>query len=188
MILEGDWRDIVKSACKHELIGHPDYSWMVPDLTYLLDPGFGLDRNTETDLAKAFHGLGMINLHMVSSGQELFNRAFAQLSRDPVQQQDIISKTPYPQHFSNFSFYDAVPPFLYHYLVYDSFIALGLAACDTPGLFTGPELFAQLLQTSFDGLSGPISFNSRTGTRNAISTQYQISNLRLSDARSTPTE
>lgn len=168
MVLEGE----VKSAHKHEVIGHPDYRWMVPDLACLLDPGFGLgtwqrDGSRCCNAAMAFHGLGMINLHMVSDGQEMFNRAFTQLSHDPVQQQDIIAKTPYPQHFSNFSFYDVFPPFLCHFPVCESVIAMGLAACNTPGLFTGPELFEQLLQTSFEGLSGTVSFNNKTGTRNA---------------------
>ena len=132
MVLEGDWRDIVKAAYKYKVIGHPDYSWVVPDLTYLLEPSFGLDRETEMDVARAMHGLGMMNLHMVSSDQELFDRAFAQLAHDPIEQEELVNTAAEPELFTNFSFYDVVPPFLYHYLVYDSVIALALAACDTP--------------------------------------------------------
>ena len=72
VVLEGDWQAVVQSAYNHQVMGNPEHVWLVPDLTYLLSPSFGLDRQTEGDLGLAMHGMGMINLQMQSHHQHVF--------------------------------------------------------------------------------------------------------------------
>eukprot|EP00797_Seminavis_robusta_P019969 Sro302_g112160.1 acid type B receptor subunit 1 (750) ;mRNA; r:14636-16885 len=134
------------------------------------------------------HGMGMINLQMQSSYQHTFDKQLLQLVQNDTAFQEFVSHTAYPELFANYTPAPEVAPFLYHHLVYDSVIALGLTACDTPGQFSGTELYEQLLQTRFEGVSGFVSFDAHTGTRDAVSTQYRIDNLLLSDYRSTATE
>ncbi|CAB9502591.1 Metabotropic glutamate receptor 3 [Seminavis robusta] len=187
IVLEGDWRMIIQSAYKHGVVGNSDYAWMAPDLTYLLNPTFGLDKEEESDIALAMHGLGIISLQMQASSQHLFDKALQELRKNTTQLQDFIGHTAYPDLFSNFSFASDAAPFLYHHLIYDSAIALGLAACSTPGLFKGADLYQQLLMTEFEGVSGNVSFDSVTGTRDAVGTQYRVDNLLISASRSTET-
>lgn len=187
IVLENDWQMIFQSAYNHQVMGDPDHSWIAPDLTYFLSSAFALDKETESDLAQAMQGLGVIYLHLESPAQTKFDQALQSLTHDEERLQDFIQHAAYPEIFSNFTPPAQASPFLYHHLVYDSVIALGLAACATPGEFTGTELFQQLLQTKFEGVSGNVSF-ANTGTRDSITTQYRLDNILLSDTKSTATE
>ena len=196
--LEGDWQPMALAAHAQGLIGQPDYAWMIPEFPFLLDPSFALDRTLAQDqsMAQAIHGLAMLSLQLESSlGENLdqrFYNALEEFYQDEQLQAEFIAAVPDPEVtvlLSNYSFGDHVPaPFLFHHLIYDSVIAMSLAACDTPGLFTGPQLYQQLLGVELEGISGFISFNNQTGTRSSASAQYRVDNLLLSDNRSTATE
>eukprot|EP00529_Nitzschia_sp_RCC80_P008017 CAMPEP_0113500784 /NCGR_PEP_ID=MMETSP0014_2-20120614/32547_1 /TAXON_ID=2857 /ORGANISM="Nitzschia sp." /LENGTH=1271 /DNA_ID=CAMNT_0000395211 /DNA_START=158 /DNA_END=3973 /DNA_ORIENTATION=+ /assembly_acc=CAM_ASM_000159 len=88
--------------------------------------------------------------------------------------------------------YGATPPFVdskdFLSTVKDSFapfnyeaaIALGLSACaayaDTAS-FSGQEHFDRFKETTFTGVSGPVTFDSTTGTREPASTLYKVGNF-----------
>lgn len=66
--------------------------------------------------------------------------------------------------------------------LYDATISVGLAACDlyesTGGLaFTGDELFARVLNTTFEGTSGTIVLDPDTGTRDPTSALFIMTNF-----------
>jgi len=66
--------------------------------------------------------------------------------------------------------------------LYDATISVGLAACDlyesTGGLaFTGAELFARVLNTTFEGTSGTIVLDPDTGTRDPTSALFIMTNF-----------
>ena len=80
-------------------------------------------------------------------------------------------------------------------LLYDTVIAYGLAACDAVAAndkandndsktlnddmtyFTGPQLYNQMLQTTFEGASGRIVLDPATGTRDATTAIFTITNI-----------
>lgn len=189
-LLDNSWREVFVSAYRQGVMGHTDYFWLTADMTSLLTDEFQLDRSSEQDLilAQAVHGLGTILLELESPSQDLFDNAFNNFVSSTTQQKEFIATiTAEPELFdNNFTFPQHPDPYLYHYMVYDSVIALGLAACKTPGLFTGSELFEGLLQTEFNGTTGFVQFNPATGTRRSVTTRYRINNLLLSESRSTP--
>ncbi|KAH9260658.1 hypothetical protein BASA81_001125 [Batrachochytrium salamandrivorans] len=59
---------------------------------------------------------------------------------------------------------------------YDAAITLGLALCSSPVLVRGPELLARIRQTSFHGMSGPVSFDSN-GDRLSANFDTSLINL-----------
>ena len=76
-----------------------------------------------------------------------------------------------------------ITPFLY-----DSIIALGLAACNVTRpdtYFTGREHYDRTMQTTFEGASGKIVLNPKTGTRNAMSALFTVTNFIEDDSDGT---
>lgn len=68
----------------------------------------------------------------------------------------------------------------YSLLNYDAAISVGLASCRAKNeneLFTASELYDSILTTTFDGVSGHVSFNNETGTRSFNGTQYKVKNV-----------
>lgn len=66
---------------------------------------------------------------------------------------------------------------VYEQTAYDTVMAIGIAACQTAEYFLEREaLQRQILQTTFEGASGRVSFDSATGTRLAETMQYSIRN------------
>ncbi|KAL3940010.1 MAG: hypothetical protein SGBAC_005362 [Bacillariaceae sp.] len=70
----------------------------------------------------------------------------------------------------------ALVPFLY-----DAVIALGLAACsiesNATSYFNGDQHFQKFKETQFLGASGHVRFNPETGTREADSARYSLTNF-----------
>ena len=60
---------------------------------------------------------------------------------------------------------------------------MGLASCKTPGMFTGPDIFEQLLQLQFEGVSGNVAFDEE-GNRAFEGMAYRVDNLLISANRS----
>jgi len=58
-----------------------------------------------------------------------------------------------------------------------------LAACRAPRLFTGPQLYEQLLKVEFEGASGKVTFD-EYGNRASDGVQYRVDNLLLSEKNS----
>jgi ABC-type branched-subunit amino acid transport system substrate-binding protein len=181
-IKTGDWwQEMFSLAYQHQVMGYPGYAWLVPASSDWDDPQLGFDRKQEKYIAKAMHGVGYSQLHLEVN--RAYDAAFGRFAESLSDQGSFLSCLAQRDSFLNYSFSGG--PDVYHYYYYDAVIALGLAACGTSGLFTGEELHAQLLNTSFMGVSGEVSFNPSTGTRSSTTSMYHIKNLVLSDSRST---
>ena len=67
--------------------------------------------------------------------------------------------------------------------VYDAVVALGLAACKLASVpemnnsFTGEELFATFVSTTFNGVSGSVVLDPETGTRDPRSALFSLANF-----------
>jgi hypothetical protein len=68
--------------------------------------------------------------------------------------------------------------FNYFYTGYDAVIALGIGLCNMTNEFpTGPAIVDAVKATDFLGSSGPVSFDSHTGTRAAAGLVFKVMNL-----------
>ncbi|CAB9519883.1 Gamma-aminobutyric acid (GABA) B receptor [Seminavis robusta] len=177
-----DYAPVVKQAHQLGIMGlgqSEDYAWFFQGFSDWTDPVFG---HKDPALAKALHGVGIVYLHLEQN--IALNTAMKRFQEAPALQQMLIARTKEPEQFQNYTF--PANKFLqqYQYYTYDAVIALGLAACQTPGNFTGEQLHQQLLQLEFDGVSGHVSFDPITGTRTANSSMVHISNLILSNDNS----
>lgn len=173
------WKPVVQKAYDFGLMGQPGNTWYIADLVELVGDGFALDRETEKDLALALHGTGVVFLQVTP--HEEFDRALAAVADNLQLQQEFIASHSDPELLVNFSFSPNPGMSLFQYLTYDAIVALGITACDTPGLFTGKDFFNQLLQVDFQGVSGRVNLHEATGTRLGDSLQYQIVNMVLDD-------
>ena len=75
---------------------------------------------------------------------ELFDRALGMVADNPTLQQEFIASHADPTIFDNHTFLSHTPH-ANQYLFFDAVLAMGLASCKTPGMFTGPELFEKIL-------------------------------------------
>lgn len=74
--------------------------------------------------------------------------------------------------------FNMTPQGLYNYLAYDTFMAIGIASCQTESYFyTGPELFDAFMATSFIGASGMVSLDPETGSRAYNMSTFEIINV-----------
>jgi ABC-type branched-subunit amino acid transport system substrate-binding protein len=192
------WRPLVREAARVGLMGPNSdagnnetakvyngtgMAWMLTESnTEIVGEGFRLDRNLDGDIASALHGAALLQLHL--DPYEPFIRSLKEFASSPWMQQTYISQHANVEVFANYSF--PLPgPTLYSYLTYDAVTALGIAACEVDSdLFTGKELYDQLRETQFIGVSGPVSFDNLTGTRKSSGLQYSVQNLLLSPQRS----
>jgi hypothetical protein len=68
--------------------------------------------------------------------------------------------------------------FAYFYTSYDAIIALGIGLCNMTDEFpTGPAIVDAVKATEFLGSSGPVSFDSHTGTRSSAGLTFRVYNL-----------
>jgi len=177
IINPGSWKKVVRAAYQNGLMGTSDHQWYLGDLVELVGDNFALDRSTEADIADALHGTGVILLKVIP--HEAFDQAVAAFADNRTLQQEFIQSHAEPYLFDNFTFSSDPGRSLFQYLTYDAVIALGLTACDTPGLFTGQEFYNQLVQIDFQGVSGRVQLDEKTGTRLAEGMDYEIVNLVL---------
>lgn len=179
------WKRLLSRAASLDIAGPgTGYTWYLTEANLeVADPEFVLDiKNNAEDalVARALHGAGMILIHIPNHAR--MDQALQDFRHDVVLQQDFASLQ-YDNEtkqllLQNFTF-PPVGQSFYQYLYYDAIMALGIAACETKSrdLFTGPELYQQLLVTEFQGVSGTVSFDPLTGTRRAQNFVYRIVNL-----------
>ena len=77
--------------------------------------------------------------------------------------------------FLNGNLVNGFAPFMY-----EAVISLGLSACQASNdnlAFNGQDQFELLKQTRFEGISGTVSFDKTTGTRDPNSALYQVANF-----------
>ncbi|CAB9506192.1 Gamma-aminobutyric acid (GABA) B receptor [Seminavis robusta] len=188
-----DYKDVARIAYRQDVMGHPDYAWFLLGFSDMAHRQFAVPTN-DPDLAKALHGVGVVHLHL--DQHTAFNVALHQFANSKPLQQSMISRiktgntndesSSHAQAmFQNYTFGTTNLLQQFQYYTYDAVIALGLAACQTPGNFTGQQLHESLLQLEFQGVSGLVSFDPTTGTRSSNSTMIHVTNILLSEKRST---
>ncbi|CAB9504500.1 Gamma-aminobutyric acid (GABA) B receptor [Seminavis robusta] len=179
-----DWPTVFEAAYDIGIIGTPEHVWISFDLVW--EPR-QLRRHDPRDvkLAKALDGVGVI--HVPFPEKDSLQAAMLEFAQDANLQREYFETFPDDDlYWENASFVQATD-FPYIYPSYDSVLALGIAACRTPGLFTSAELFNTLVNLEFQGISGNVSFNNQTGTRSSRDTQYTLENVYLSQDNSNET-
>ncbi|CAB9513853.1 Gamma-aminobutyric acid (GABA) B receptor [Seminavis robusta] len=182
-----EWRPVFLQAHDLNLIGNDDYVWIGAEMNEWTAETLELSRHDPVDqkLALALRGVGSLVLHG-SNNNEGMQTAMAEFVNSTTLQQEYIAAhvAPEDRHiFDNFTFVvPTIDP--YQKLFYDATYSLAIAACETPGLFTGPELFDTLVHLEFEGATGTVTFDTTTGTRNPETVEYRIDNVFWSDERS----
>ena len=157
-----NWKSVIRLADQYQIVGRPDYFWIFESLQFA-SASFQLDRETETDLARALHGSAVITV----TEQEYtpFDVALANASQSPEMRSLFINQHAEPDIFNNYSF--PVPSrTIYQYFTYDAAVAMMLAACETPlnemdniSIPSRTRIYEQLLRTEFQGVSGYVAFD-----------------------------
>lgn len=174
-ISSSNWKPVLRKLYDHNLIG-PDSNrqWFFAEMTEVLRDGFALRQ--DQDLALALHGTGIITQRV--NPHTAFDRALTAFNRDETLQQEFVQAHLEPDLLANFTFNaEKVGRSLFQYLTYDAVIALGITACETPGLFTGREFYDNLLQIDFEGVSGRVQLDPKTGTRTDDAFDYEVVNV-----------
>jgi ABC-type branched-subunit amino acid transport system substrate-binding protein len=184
------WKQLLSRAAALDIAGPgTGYTWFLTEANLeVSNPEFALDGSTKDSqdalVAQALHGAGIILIHIPN--HEAMDQALQDFRHDVVLQQDFAAKfqddddVEAKMLLQNYT-YPPVGQSFYQYLYYDAMMALGIAACETKNrdLFTGQELYQQLLQTEFPGVSGTVSFDPFTGTRQSQNFQFRIVNLMM---------
>jgi hypothetical protein len=195
----GTWRNFIRYAYEYQIIGRSEYFWIFGESSLeIADPSFRLNRTTEWDLATAIHGSVIISA--TDPLNEMFDELLMNFSQNSTMQEEYIRQHAEPFLFDTYTF-PTPGPSLYQYLTYDAVIALMLATCDVqppppvnddgnelwnPATM-GHALYEQLIRTEFQGLSGYVSFDPMTGTRQSQNILYGVRNVLLIDPNATTT-
>lgn len=175
-----EWESVVEAAFDAGVIGNPNYSWVCssqPDWSQPMQ--FSSNDPREAKLVRALDGVGVFLEHVPPNPK--LEAAMVDFASNKTLQQEFVDAHADPSIFTNFTF---TAPALnqYQYLYYDAALSLGIAACETPGLFTGPELYKTLLNLQFEGVSGSkVTFDSINGNRGPGSVSYRIDNVFISN-------
>ena len=179
------WKSVFQGAINAGILSNSGYTWILSDAsTELTERGFTLDRVTETEIAHAIHGSGVLSLHIPTNSD--LDEALIAFENNITLQHEFVSNHHDASIFDDFDWtYPGMG--VNQYLQYDAVMSLGIAACRAENqFFTGPEFYQTLLDTEFEGVSGYVSFVKETGTRNVDQLRYQVANVLLSDSMSTP--
>ncbi|CAB9496067.1 acid type B receptor subunit 2 [Seminavis robusta] len=168
------------------IMGHPGYVWTLGDNNAeLTTDDFTLDNETESDIAKAIHGVGVllpgIEIHPVIA--DVMTNQFKtnqQLQRDFV----AAHQSNLHHYFDDINFANnSMLPSFYAGMVYDAAMTAMLAACDIQdtGYFSSEQLLDAMRQQAFQGATGYVTFNNITGTRDLLGLRYTITNVLVAE-------
>ena len=167
--------------------------------------------------AKAMPGVAMVSATGFLPRQEILEKLYDSLKHLAKQEDDMaIVRSKLPTYsdvpngtdifegvFEDDSFLQTVHTRGIVSWVYDAAIAAGLAACSATNTateeedgndgrtsyayFDGKSHFASLVQTTFDGATGKVTFDNVTGTREAAHAQFKVINIQSNDEKSNDT-
>ena len=193
-----EWKTVLEIAYDCGVVGTPEYSWIAAEIIYWTDPEFALNRTSGTlddDVevehyerdykhGRALNGIGQLIIDVPY--HDRFSNAMIEFAALPTLRQDFINKHSDAAVWENLRDADWTPPdsSIFQQMNYDAVIAAGLAACQTPGLFTAEEFYDTLRGVTFEGASGNVTFASITGTRNVDSVRYRLDTIYVSESRS----
>lgn len=181
------WTPIVEEAIDMGVIGNPDYSWLGAEMIEWTSGALAYNRSNPKELimANALQGVGSLVLDGGTYDNGRFEKAMRDFANNGTLQEEYIQAyAPEDRHvFDNFKF-EYVVDYFFQKAAYDGVYSLAIAACQTPGLFTGPELYQTLINLQYEGVTGPVKFDNNTGTREAESVTVRIDNVYWSNERS----
>lgn len=178
----------METAYTKGIVGTNQHVWIGAEATDWTDEGLELSRHTnssrESILVEALNGIGSLSIYVEES--TLLNEAMADFIHNEELQKEFIDLHPEGFIYANYSFAESVNPSasFYHQMFYDATYSILLASCNTPGLFTGPELYQTLVNLEFEGVTGNVTFDTTTGTRSPDSVRFRVDNVFLSNERS----
>jgi hypothetical protein len=179
------WKSVIRIAFQYSIIGQPDYFWLFGEsLLQFGTASFQLDRASESDLARALHGAAV--LAITAQPYEPLDAARLDFTKDKVLQQLYINQHAEPEIFTNYSF-PKTERSIYRYFTYDAVVAMMLAVCESSiddeyiDTGSGMKVYEQLLRTKFEGVSGLVSFDPATGTRETVDILYGVWNIQFPD-------
>eukprot|EP00980_Cylindrotheca_fusiformis_P024980 scaffold12839_cov119-Cylindrotheca_fusiformis.AAC.6 len=185
--------NLMTEAYKMGLAGNGKHTWFFGDSFAGTLDGRSFEKGSALD--KAYHGAGMIDVTSGFPGVPAYDRFTEALGKltNPEDLQYLGSLFPKYDHPD----YGSDPPFIdddeflstplvsnYAPFFFDATIALGLAACSavsSDGFLDGHTHFRHLAEGSFAGVSGKVSFDAETGTRDVDTAIYQVRNFRRSN-------
>ena len=156
-----------------------DHVWIANPLGSITLPTFTLPASQHV-LAKALDGTTIIDLHFDASPP--FVQELASLPHQPPLRSFFEQSHSEPFIFDLHNWTTTRPIITtLAYTSYDAVMATGIAACEqnttNDGFFTGQQHYEQIKATTFDGLSGKVSFDPITGTRRFEGFKYGFTNL-----------
>jgi len=179
------WEEILPILYRHGLVGksHPEYNLIGAEEFDWLWSGFQVEEDSY--IVDALDGVGVLQLH--NDPHPAFEAAMNEFSSSQELQREFIDAIRDPILRKAFDHYTFPPADLsaQRYMHYDAGIAMGYAACQTPGLFSGEELYATLLDTNFQGVTGHVQLDPKTGTRRPDSVQFRLDNVVLAPLANT---
>ncbi|CAB9515710.1 expressed unknown protein (Partial), partial [Seminavis robusta] len=187
-VFAGENVDFMTAAYRYHngIAGNQDYVWLLNLAKGYEKPDFEVSKQTNPELAKVIDGIFYI-IEDITDRPHV-DALYAQVdafTNSTQLKREFLQTHAEPEIFDNFSFpYPALKTPVLH-TFYDAMISIGLAACRTPGLFTGEELYHTLLHSPpFIGASGNVTFNKETGTRDSETIRWNIGNVFSSPQKS----
>ncbi|CAB9522237.1 acid type B receptor subunit 1 [Seminavis robusta] len=165
------------------IMGHPGYTWLLGDSSsYLASGDHTVDLATESDIAKAINGVGVIlpGIDIHPNLQQIMEHDFR--TNQQLQQDFVAAHQPNLHRFFKELDFETMKTSIFVGMAYDAVISVGLAACQQSERFFSPEqLRTGIRQQAFHGATGYVTFNNFTGTRDLLGLRYTITNVVVAD-------
>lgn len=176
------WVPVIEEAIALEVVGRPDYSWIGAEMIEWTAGNLEFNRSNPEDLKMAHALRGVGSLLLDGGSTNINNKNFVDVMKDfanspSLQQEYVQTYAPEDRHiFNNYTF-EYLVDYFFQKGAYDATYGLAIAACQTPGLFTGPELYKTLIELEYEGVTGTVRFDKVTGTRQKDSVMVRVDNV-----------
>ena len=189
---------VMEEAYRQQIAGDGLHQWFFSDSFNSALVNRQVERNSPLHLA--YRGVGLLEASGGRDGEPFFNtfhEKLLELSDNPedlaylnsLLPNDVVSKNIYDE--------DIFSPLRSGYIsfVYEAAVTAGLAACQAMRkdnnnneiLLTGQEHYDQIKATSFTSMSGKVTLDDVTGSRDPISTLFKVANHIEDEAMSNAT-
>ena len=176
IIHEKGFAQVLEQAFDAGLVGD-EYTWYLPELDPILEPGFALNRKGQAKVAAAVQGSSVVGIQ--SFGHPEFEESLSSFQTDPDFQSFFFELHADNSAYFGVNLTEVIPSISqYSYTTYDAVIALGIAGCQADeNLFSGADHFQRFKTMTFNGASGPVAFDPVTGTRRFETLEYTFTNV-----------
>eukprot|EP00980_Cylindrotheca_fusiformis_P018330 scaffold5977_cov98-Cylindrotheca_fusiformis.AAC.7 len=178
---------LLTEAYNMGMAGNGKYTWFLGD-SASAPSDYSFEKGSPLSLS--YRGVGKLEFTSGFPGMPAYDRFTEEIGK--------LNNTDDLQYLASlFPDYGFPPPFIedgsylstplaspFAPLTYEAAIALGLSACSgvsSDGFLDGETYFKHFTESSFMGVSGHVSFNNITGTRNVQGTTFQLTNFLPTD-------